>query len=841
LITGGLGAIGFRLADYSVSQGAQRVFLVGRTAQPTAEQQRQLDQWRNRGISVQLISADVNSQEGLVKLSGALNGKPIDSVFHAAGIDFLSPIADWNSDDIRRVTEAKIRGAWNMHRWSLSHPVKRFVLTSSIASIWGAPSRFLYASGNAFLDALGQWRASQKLPVTVLNFGPWSDGGMADVASLNEYRRVGMESLAPNRTVSVVGRLIHLGVPHAVVTDTRWDLFVSVMSARRPRPFFDKVVDEGGVANSYLIANDSDKSPSNRVEERYPWISSLRSMEQEKRESELQRMICKELAEVLKLQQERISPDRNLYRLGLDSITAVELSMRLRKGTGIAAVRLLSREPTVESIAAGLMEDLNDKIDCLNEIPEERLGVGQATAPWANELSVIKEVEAKRVHLLNLLRRELTKYIGRSASQITEQTAMLSIGLDSLGAVDFATQLRKQLGLSYPPRLMQYANLGEWISTVITPGLEKVDSATDALNVEPKSSEPGEIILYDLTKHSEVMEFCSKGWPNRNANLQRRRWDWMFIDSAKRVGVPPRIWLARDERSIVGHMGAQFIRLKVSHEEITCAWFVDTMVLDFYRTQGVGAQILLQAEEDVPIAMSLGQTPEVRRILDSLGWKQICPLNIHVFMNRPDRVLRGKFPMGIKTLARAYFGLNRSRRKALKASRDRDIEIRRIDRFNENHDSIWRAMSEGVSCTVARDCDYLNWKYIEQPGHHYDCWEVRCTGDLVGILVTRIEEPNDSYAYRRLHWVDLVCQMDSTSLDAIIHGCIAVSEKLGVDAISAQLTNQSIEKRLKLLGFVSRPATRYLYISRGIVEAFPQVDCSDWLVSHGDSDIDRPE
>jgi acyl carrier protein len=73
---------------------------------------------------------------------------------------------------------------------------------------------------------------------------------------------------------------------------------------------------------------------------------------------ELRRLVRKELSEVLKSQEDRISLDRSMYRLGLDSITAVELSMRLKKSTGIAAGKWLAGEPTVESVAAGMLDVL---------------------------------------------------------------------------------------------------------------------------------------------------------------------------------------------------------------------------------------------------------------------------------------------------------------------------------------------------------------------------------------------------------------------------------------------------------------------------------------------------
>jgi hypothetical protein len=57
-------------------------------------------------------------------------------------------------------------------------------------------------------------------------------------------------------------------------------------------------------------------------------------------------------------------------------------------------------------------------------------------------------------------------------------------------------------------------------------------------------------------------------------------------------------------------MGSQFTTLKTPRGEVVLPWFVDTMVLEQYRQKGIGSQIMLQAEEDMPIALSLGQTAE---------------------------------------------------------------------------------------------------------------------------------------------------------------------------------------------------------------------------------------
>jgi hypothetical protein len=86
----------------------------------------------------------------------------------------------------------------------------------------------------------------------------------------------------------------------------------------------------------------------------------------------------------------------------------------------------------------------------------------------------------------------------------------------------------------------------------------------------------------------------------------------------------------------------------------------------------------------------------------------------------------------------------------------------------------------------------------------------------------------------------MICALDKFSLDTVIQGCIAKSQELGIDAISIQITNRFIEERLIQKGFLRRPETRYLYASKGLVETVEDLVVSDWLVSHGDSDIDRP-
>ncbi|MBJ8192583.1 KR domain-containing protein, partial [Bacillus cereus] len=69
--------------------------------------------------------------------------------------------------------------AWNLHRMTEGRPIDFFILFSSVASVFGSPGQGAYATGNAFLDSLAHYRLSRGLPALSINWGPWSEVGMA--------------------------------------------------------------------------------------------------------------------------------------------------------------------------------------------------------------------------------------------------------------------------------------------------------------------------------------------------------------------------------------------------------------------------------------------------------------------------------------------------------------------------------------------------------------------------------------------------------------------------------------------------------------------------------------
>ena len=106
-----------------------------------------------------------------VKTYGRING-----VFHAAGVLDDGPLMSKSAESAVSVLDPKVRGTLVLEEALRDVPLRCFVLFSSISSIVPTPGQIDYAAANAFLDAFA---LSRKGPVTVINWGPWRDVGMA--------------------------------------------------------------------------------------------------------------------------------------------------------------------------------------------------------------------------------------------------------------------------------------------------------------------------------------------------------------------------------------------------------------------------------------------------------------------------------------------------------------------------------------------------------------------------------------------------------------------------------------------------------------------------------------
>lgn len=204
LITGGLGGIGFTLAEYLAKYLKANLILTYRTPLPEkvswddclsnpesdsaiAEKIRRVLRLESLGVTVTLMQADVcdyvNMQE--VKEFIYLNYIKLDGIIHCAGITAGQFILNKDKEYSDNIFRPKLQGSLNLLQIFGSEDIDFMLFTSSILSIDCFMGQADYSGANAFLDAFGYYcskraeKHANKPMFQVVNWDGWQEIGGA--------------------------------------------------------------------------------------------------------------------------------------------------------------------------------------------------------------------------------------------------------------------------------------------------------------------------------------------------------------------------------------------------------------------------------------------------------------------------------------------------------------------------------------------------------------------------------------------------------------------------------------------------------------------------------------
>ncbi len=108
-------------------------------------------------------------------------GVEVNGIVHAADVLEDATLSLQDVAKIIRVLKPKVDGAWNLHEISVRLGLKlgMFVPFPSISSVTVNIGHSNYAVANAYLVGLAALRRSMGLPAFAINWGAWSEVGMA--------------------------------------------------------------------------------------------------------------------------------------------------------------------------------------------------------------------------------------------------------------------------------------------------------------------------------------------------------------------------------------------------------------------------------------------------------------------------------------------------------------------------------------------------------------------------------------------------------------------------------------------------------------------------------------
>jgi acyl transferase domain-containing protein/NADPH:quinone reductase-like Zn-dependent oxidoreductase/short-subunit dehydrogenase len=394
LVTGGLGALGLRVARWLVEHGARHLVLLGRR-RPSSEAAAILEALESEGAHVLTLQANVAEEDDLGK---ALAGLPDDwpalrGVFHAAGVLDDGVLLEQSWGRFEKVLAPKVQGAWNLHLLSqgigcslplgvfderqaasdsLRGTLDFFVLFSSAAALLGSPGQGNYAAANAFLDALAHYRRALGLPALSINWGPWQGEGMAAALGDRERERWterGMGMIDPEEGLALLERALRADETQLAVLPVDWSRFLKPFVGSVP-PFLSGLTRE---------------TTARRAE----FLEQLNEAPAGRRREMLVKFLREQAIRVLGLAPGHpLGNDQPLHELGLDSLLAVELRNVLGAALGrTLPATVLFNYPCIEALANWLMSELF----AATPVEEQPTGDAGETDQARNEIESLSE------------------------------------------------------------------------------------------------------------------------------------------------------------------------------------------------------------------------------------------------------------------------------------------------------------------------------------------------------------------------------------------------------------------------------------------------------------------
>jgi len=395
LITGGLGGLGLEAARWLVEHGARTLLLLGRNA-VSASAQSELDALRAAGARVEVAQVDVADAQRLGELLERTRVElpRLRGVLHCAGVLDDGILEQQEPARFRTVMMPKVQGAWNLHMLTRNESLDLFVLYSSMASLLGLPGQGNYAAANAAMDALAHYRRQQGLAALSVNWGPFSEVGLAAAASNRGERLAhqGMASFTPRQGEALLERLLEEGAVQvaAVALDVRqWlEFFPSVASLR----VWDELASErteGARPRSDVMVNLRRASPNERL-------------------GMLEGYLRERLGQVLRIDPSRVGRHEPFRGLGLDSLMSLELRNRIEAALDLKlSVTLLWAHSTLSALAAYLLEQLG-------LMPKNEAGVTEpslvAPRPTSKEIQAAQLADLSEGKLLEMVDDQLAAW-----------------------------------------------------------------------------------------------------------------------------------------------------------------------------------------------------------------------------------------------------------------------------------------------------------------------------------------------------------------------------------------------------------------------------------------------
>jgi surfactin synthase thioesterase subunit/short-subunit dehydrogenase/acyl carrier protein len=363
LITGGLGGLGLKCAEWMAQRGAGEIVLLSRSGVAVDAEDskvKTIQAIERAGTKVTIIAADVSDHARMSEIIGELTSgeRQVRGVIHAAGVNWFSKVADLDRERMLETLKTKVSAAWHLHKLTEPFELDFFILFSSVSAVWGSVDLAHYTAANQFLGALAYERRRQGQHALTIDWGPWSEVGMS--AKTNETHlltMLGFRLLPSQQALATMEALLISDKTRAVVADIDWEKFRIFIEFSSYPKLFDTVRSKN--SNGHAIARGSE---ADRIKSLPPVEARARLVE----------LLQQQFASILLLEPGReVDVDQRFNLMGMDSLMSITFALRLENLLHVTLPSaLVYNYPTIREAADYLFEVIrSEKVSDLSEKP----------------------------------------------------------------------------------------------------------------------------------------------------------------------------------------------------------------------------------------------------------------------------------------------------------------------------------------------------------------------------------------------------------------------------------------------------------------------------------------
>ncbi|XP_068119118.1 fatty acid synthase [Hyperolius riggenbachi] len=181
IITGGLGGFGLELAQWLIERGARNLILTSRSGIRNGYQAKQVQSWKEAGITVVVSTKDVASIGGTRQLIDAASQLgPVGGIFNLAMVLKDAMIENLSTKLFQDVNKPKYDGTLNLDSVSREKcpELDHFVVFSSVSCGRGNAGQSNYGFANSTMERICEKRRQDNLPGLAIQWGAIGDVGV---------------------------------------------------------------------------------------------------------------------------------------------------------------------------------------------------------------------------------------------------------------------------------------------------------------------------------------------------------------------------------------------------------------------------------------------------------------------------------------------------------------------------------------------------------------------------------------------------------------------------------------------------------------------------------------